>query len=83
MEAAAQAFYNMMDSTHKPFHDRSTVSQVDAIGRLMGLKSELNLSREGFDKMLAVIGTLLPEGHILPKSMYEAQMGACRPVGAI
>ena len=39
----------------------------------MGLKSELNLSRPGFDKMLAVIGTLLPEGHILPKSMYESQ----------
>ena len=39
----------------------------------MRLKSELNLSQEGFDKMLAVIGTLLPEGHILPKSMYESQ----------
>ena len=39
----------------------------------MGLKSELNLSRPGFDKMLAVIGTLLSEGHILPKSMYELQ----------
>ena len=39
----------------------------------MGLKSELNLSGPGFDKMLAVIGTLLPEGHILPKSMYESQ----------
>ena len=23
--------------------------------------------------MLVVIGTLLPEGHILPKSMYESQ----------
>ena len=40
---------------------------------LIGLKFELNLSREGFDKMLVVIGTLLPEGHILPKSMYESQ----------
>ena len=39
----------------------------------MGLKSELNLSREGFDKMLAMIGTLLLEGHILPKSMYDSQ----------
>jgi hypothetical protein len=38
----------------------------------MGLKSELNLSQEGFDKMLAVIGTLLLVGHILPKNMYEA-----------
>jgi hypothetical protein len=83
MEVATQEFYDMMDSAQKPLHDWSTVSQLDANGRLMGLKSELNLSREGFDKMLAVIGTLLPEGHILPKSMYEAQMGACRPVGAI
>ena len=49
------------------------VSQLDAIGRLMGLKSELNLSGPGFNKMLAVIGTLLLEGHILPKSMYESQ----------
>ena len=73
MEAAAQAFYDMMDSAQKPLHDRSMVSQLDAIGHLMGLKSELNLSRPGFDKMLAVIGTLLPEGHILPKSMYESQ----------
>ena len=31
------------------------------------------MSRPGFDKMLAVIGTLLLEGHILPKSMYESQ----------
>ena len=73
MEAAVQAFYDMMDSTQKPLHNRSTMSQLDAIGCLMGLKSELNLSRPGFDKMLAVIGTLLPEGHILPKSMYESQ----------
>ena len=73
MEAAAQAFYDMMDSAQKPLHDRSMVSQLDAIGHLMGLKSELNLSREGFDKMFAMIGTLLPEGHILPKSMYESQ----------
>ena len=59
----------MMDSAQKPLHDRSMVSQLDAIGHLMGLKSELNLSQPGFDKMLAVIGTLLLEGHILPKSM--------------
>ena len=31
------------------------------------------MSRPGFDKMLAVIGTLLLEGHILPKRMYESQ----------
>ena len=69
MEAAAQAFYDMMDLAQKPLHDRTTVSQLDAIGRVMGLKSELNLSRE--EKMLAMIGTLLLAGHVLPKSLYE------------
>jgi hypothetical protein len=31
------------------------------------------MSREHFDDMLTVIGSLLPDGHILPKSMYESQ----------
>jgi hypothetical protein len=52
MEATTQAFLDMMDSAQKPLHDATTVSQLDAIGRLMGLKSDLNMSREGFDKML-------------------------------
>jgi hypothetical protein len=73
MEAAVEAFYGLMDSAQKPLHDHSMVSQLDAIRRVMGLKSELNLSQEGFDKMLAVIGTLLLVGHILLKNMYEAQ----------
>jgi ribosomal protein S27AE len=39
----------------------------------MGLKAELNLSREGFDKMLAVFGTMQPEKHTLPTNLYEAE----------
>jgi hypothetical protein len=30
------------------------------------------MSREHFDGMLTMIGSLLPDGHILPKSMYES-----------
>jgi hypothetical protein len=73
MEATAKAFYDMISSAQKPLHDQSTVSQLDAIGRLMGFKSECSMSREHFDTMLTVIGSLLPDGHILPKSMYESQ----------
>jgi hypothetical protein len=39
----------------------------------MALKFELSLSRDGFDYILTVIGSLLLEGHILPKSVYESQ----------
>ena len=72
MQAAVDAFKYMMDSVAKPLHVHSEVSQLDAISRLMGLKSNLNMSREGFDKVLAMVGTLLPKDHMLPKTMYEA-----------
>jgi hypothetical protein len=39
----------------------------------MALKFELSLSRDGFDYILTAIGSLLSEGHILPKSVYESQ----------
>ena len=73
MDATTKAFYDMMESAQKPLHDRTTVSQLDAIGRVMGFKSQFSLGREAYDGMLALIGSLLPEGHILPKSMYESQ----------
>jgi len=73
MEAASNAFYNMLKSAQRPLHDRTNVSQLDAVGRVMGLKAELNLSREGFDKMLAVWSGLLPEGYIMPKNLYESE----------
>jgi hypothetical protein len=73
MEPTAKVFYDMMSSAQKPLHDWTIVSQLDAIGRLMGFKSECNMSREHFDGILTVIGSLLPDGHILPKSMYESQ----------
>ena len=68
MEAAAQAFYYMMDSAQKPLHGQTKVSQLDAIGRIMVLKSQYSLSRDAFDDMLTVIGSLLPEGHLLPRA---------------
>jgi hypothetical protein len=72
-EATAKVFYDMFAAAQKPLHGRTKVSQLDAIGRIMALKSQYSLSRDAFDGMLTVIGSLLPEGHILPKSMYEAQ----------
>jgi hypothetical protein len=73
MEAASDAFYLMLDSAQRPLHDRTNVSQLDAIGRVMGLKAELNLSREGFDNMLVVWSDMLPEQHIMPKNLYESE----------
>jgi hypothetical protein len=39
----------------------------------MGLKDELNLSREGFDKMVAMWSYMLPATHIMSKNLYESE----------
>jgi hypothetical protein len=72
-ESTAKAFYDMLSTAQQPLHGHSKVSQLDAIGRLMAIKSQFSCSRETFDAMLTVVGSLLPEGHILPKSMYESK----------
>jgi hypothetical protein len=71
-ELTAKVFYAMLDSAQKLLHDKAMVSQLDAIGCLMGLKSQYNMSRAYFDAMLVVIGGLLLEGHHLSNSLYES-----------
>jgi hypothetical protein len=71
-EPTAKVFYEMLSSAQKLLHEKATVSQLDAIGRLMGLKSQFNMSRAHFDATLAVIFGLLLQGHILPSSFYES-----------
>jgi hypothetical protein len=72
-EPTAKAFYDMFDAAQKPLHGQTKVSQLDATGRVMAFKSQYNMSRDAFDGLLTVIGSLLPDDHVLPKSMYEAQ----------
>jgi hypothetical protein len=72
-ESTAKAFYDMFDAAQKPLHGQTKVSQLDAIGRVMAFKSQYNMSRDAFDGLLTVIGSLLLDDHVLPKSMYEAQ----------
>jgi hypothetical protein len=39
LEATAKAFYNMFDMAQKPIHDKTKISQLDAIERIMVFKS--------------------------------------------
>jgi hypothetical protein len=39
----------------------------------MALKLQCGMSRDNFDSLLAVVASLLPEGHVLPKNLYESQ----------
>ena len=66
-EPTAKAYYDMLAAAQEPLHGHTKVSHLDAIARLMAVKSQFTLSRDVFDVMLQVIGSLLSEGHILSK----------------
>jgi hypothetical protein len=72
-EATAKVYYDMLSMAQTPLHNQTKVSLLDGIGRIMALKSQFSLSRDAFDAMLTVFGSMLLEGHILLKSMYESQ----------
>jgi hypothetical protein len=67
-----KAFLAMLESAQKVLHEHTIVSQLDAIGQLLGLKAQHNMTRACFDAMMAIIGGLLPENHHLPSSLYES-----------
>jgi hypothetical protein len=72
-EPTVTVLYDMFDAVQKPLHDQTKVSQLDVIGRVMVFKSQYNMCRDTFDGLLTVVGSLLLDDHVLPKSMYEAQ----------
>jgi hypothetical protein len=69
-ESIAKEFYDMFDTAQKPLHGQTKVSQLDAIGWVMTFKSQYNMSRDAFDGLLMVIGSLLPKDHVLPKCIH-------------
>jgi hypothetical protein len=73
LEPSTKAYHNMFAAAQKPLHQHTKLSQLDAISRLMAVKSQHNMSRECFDALLTVFDDMLRKGHILPKNMYEPQ----------
>ena len=72
-EPTAQAFYKMLRASSQPLHEHTTVSQLDAITRLLAVKSQYGITISGFDALISVLCTILPHGHKLPPNLYEAK----------
>ncbi|KAK1609661.1 hypothetical protein QYE76_033334 [Lolium multiflorum] len=68
-EPSTKKFYETLFAAQKPLHSLTEVTQLDVIARLMVFKSDRNLSRDGFDDLLTIIGSILPQGHLLTKNI--------------
>ncbi|XP_066333443.1 uncharacterized protein [Miscanthus floridulus] len=64
---------DMMADFHDAWFIEGLEEEEDLEETAQRWKSQLSLSRDGFDAMLTVLGKLLLEGHILPKNTYESQ----------
>jgi hypothetical protein len=71
-DQSTKKYYDTLFAAQKPLHAHTQVTQLDAIARLMAFKSERNVCRDGFDDLLTIVGSLLPENHTLTKNMYES-----------
>jgi hypothetical protein len=72
-EPTAHEFYRMLSASSHPLHEHTKVSQLDSITQLLAVKSQFGITISGFDAMLSVFCTLLPQGHKLPPNLYEAK----------
>ena len=71
-EGSAKAFYDMMDAAGVPLHAHTKYRKLQAIGDMMALKAQFNLSRDAFDAIVTIVGKWLPEGHVLPSNFYAS-----------
>jgi hypothetical protein len=72
-EPSARAFFEMLAAANQPLHEHTQISQLDAVTRLVAIKSHFSLSISCYDALISVLCTLLPDGHKLPKNLYEAK----------
>jgi hypothetical protein len=69
----AKAFFDMMASTKRPLYEGAKISQLDAIAQVLANKAQFDNTRACIETHLTAFGNMLPEGHCLPKTMYEAK----------
>jgi hypothetical protein len=72
-EPTARAFIDMMASARRPLYPGAKMSQLDGITQLLADKCMFESTRASFEKTLNTVGNMLPEGHCLPKTMYETK----------
>jgi hypothetical protein len=69
----AKAFYAMLAASQEPLHSFTSASRLSTVARLMGIKSQHNLSAECIDNLLRLFGDVLLEGHNMPSNLYECK----------
>ena len=66
-------FRKFVDDAQSPLYDGSENTKIDALIKLHSLKAKFGLSDTCFTEVLETLSSLLPNGNVLPQSLYESK----------
>ncbi|XP_074341888.1 uncharacterized protein LOC141679284 [Apium graveolens] len=72
--ATAKKFYDMLDGASEPLYPNySSSTTLSFVNKLLYFKNKHGCSNKGFDELLQLIGSVLPENHNLPETYYDVK----------
>jgi hypothetical protein len=68
-----QNFYRLLAAVDKKVHDGTDVTVLQAVTRLMAMKSKYNFSNQCYNDIVKLIIYLIPTKHNMPKDLYQSK----------
>jgi hypothetical protein len=66
-------FYRLLTTTVEKVHDGTDVTVLQAVTRLMAMKSKYNFLNQCYNDIVKLIIDLIPIKHNMPKDLYHSK----------
>jgi hypothetical protein len=66
-------FYKLLEASEDKVHEGTDVSVLQAVTRLMVMKSKYNFSNNCYNDIVKLIIDLIPSNHNMPKDLYHCK----------
>ena len=66
-------FYTLLAASDKTVHEGTNVTVLQAVTRLMAMKSKYNFSNKCYNDIVKLIIDLIPSNHAMPKDLYQSK----------
>ena len=66
-------FRRFVADAQQPLYEGSDCTKLDSMLRLHNWKARFGISDNSFTDLLSIVGSILPEDHVLPVNAYEAK----------
>jgi hypothetical protein len=68
-----QNFYRFLTASDEKVNDGTDVTVLQAVTRLMAMKSKYNFSNQCYNNIVKLIIDLIPTKHNMPKDLYQSK----------